>query len=46
LNKVRFINVGELSDTELSEGLAEFPKVRELAESNPPSHVGEEYFQF
>jgi len=33
LNKVRFINVGELSDAELNQALSEFPKVRELAES-------------
>ncbi len=33
LNKVRFINVGELSDAELTQGFLEFPKVRELAES-------------
>jgi len=35
LNKVRFMHVGELSDEELSHGLAEFPKVRELSEAQP-----------
>ena len=33
LNKVRFINVGELSEAELSDGLSEFPKVRALSET-------------
>jgi hypothetical protein len=35
LNKVRFTNVGELSDIEISQALLEFPKVRELAENHP-----------
>lgn len=35
LSKVRFINVGELSDAELNRGLLEFPRIRELTESQP-----------
>lgn len=35
LNKVRFTNVGELSDIEISQALLEFPKVCELAVNQP-----------
>ena len=35
LEKVRFINVGELSEPEIEQALLKFPKVRELAENQP-----------
>lgn len=35
LSKVRFTNVGELADIEISQAFLEFPKVRELAENQP-----------